>query len=248
VLSRLMLYTGSVRRNLLLAPNCSTSRTWALRSSAYAARANMTMPAVVASRTKVTVPVSESWRARAVTRGPPVSSLAGSGTVRRCRARACRPRAWCRRAPTRGRGGQSAVRVANGLDPDPQASGRPAPRPVRRLDPNTPRGRYSPRSWTSALGAGRRRKPSSGSRRTASRAAIRLASALAVGCMLCPTMGEPAAAADAPPTAPVTISIVHRHDPVIRFPCTTRPSWATASCRTTKPRSRPATARPPRTP
>ena len=33
----------------------------------------MAMPAVVASRTRVTVPVSGSWRARAVIRGPSVS-------------------------------------------------------------------------------------------------------------------------------------------------------------------------------
>jgi len=48
--------------------------------------------------------------------------------------------------------------------------------------------------------------------------AIRLASALAAGCMLCPMVGEPAVAADAPPAAPVTMSIVHRAGPVVRFP------------------------------
>ena len=46
------------------------------------------MLAVVASRTRVTVPVSGSWRARAVIRGPSVSGQDGSGARPRCRARA----------------------------------------------------------------------------------------------------------------------------------------------------------------
>ena len=49
----------------------------------------MAMLAVVASRTRVTVPVSGSWRARAVIRGPSVSGQAGSGARPLCRARAC---------------------------------------------------------------------------------------------------------------------------------------------------------------
>ena len=47
------------------------------------------MLAVVASRTRVTVPVSGSWRARAVIRGPSVSGQAGSGARPPRRARAC---------------------------------------------------------------------------------------------------------------------------------------------------------------
>ena len=50
--------------------------------------ANMATLAVVASRTRVTVPVSGSWRARAVMRGPSVSGQAGSGARPLCRARA----------------------------------------------------------------------------------------------------------------------------------------------------------------
>jgi hypothetical protein len=48
--------------------------------------------------------------------------------------------------------------------------------------------------------------------------AVRLASALAAGCVLCPLVGEPATAADAPPTAPVLVSIVHAAHLVIRWP------------------------------
>ena len=44
------------------------------------------MLAVAASRTRVTVPVSGSWRARAVIRGPSVSGQAASGARPRCRA------------------------------------------------------------------------------------------------------------------------------------------------------------------
>ena len=47
------------------------------------------MLAVVVSRTSVTVPVSGSWRARAVMRGPSVSGQAGSGARLSRRARAC---------------------------------------------------------------------------------------------------------------------------------------------------------------
>ena len=46
------------------------------------------MLAVVVSRTSVTVPVSGSWRARAVMRGPSVSGQAGSGALPPRRARA----------------------------------------------------------------------------------------------------------------------------------------------------------------
>jgi hypothetical protein len=70
-------------------PVRSTSRTWASRSSAWAAMANIATLAVVTSRTSVTVPVSGSWRARAVTRGPSVSGHDASGARPECRARAC---------------------------------------------------------------------------------------------------------------------------------------------------------------
>jgi hypothetical protein len=63
-------------------PNRSTSRTWASRSSAWAAMANIAMLAVVASRTKVIVWVSGSWRARARIRGASVSGQACSGMAR----------------------------------------------------------------------------------------------------------------------------------------------------------------------
>jgi hypothetical protein len=51
----------------------------------------MAMLAVVVSRTRVTVPVPGSWRARAVIRGPAVSGQAGSGALPPHRARACAP-------------------------------------------------------------------------------------------------------------------------------------------------------------
>ena len=46
------------------------------------------MLALAVSRTRVTVPVSGSWRARAVIRGPSVSGHADSGALPPCRARA----------------------------------------------------------------------------------------------------------------------------------------------------------------
>ncbi len=61
------------------------------------------------------------------------------------------------------------------------------------------------------------RKPTNGKPGDVS-PAIRLASIITVGCMLCTPLGEPAAVAGAPPTAAALVSIVHAVDPVIRFP------------------------------
>ena len=48
--------------------------------------------------------------------------------------------------------------------------------------------------------------------------AVRLARVITVGCVLCTPLGEPSVAAGPHPAKPALVSIVHRADPVIRWP------------------------------
>ena len=54
--------------------------------------------------------------------------------------------------------------------------------------------------------------------------AVRVARVITAACVLCAPLGEPAVAAGAPSAPPVTVSIVHVADPVIRWPA----HWPTA--------------------
>lgn len=68
------------------------------------------------------------------------------------------------------------------------------------------------------LGGGEAVRPQADGRPGDVSPAVRVARVITVACVLCAPLGESAVAAGAPSAPPVTVSIVHVADPVIRWP------------------------------